>query len=111
MLTEPPFRNTDSEGERPMSESNKDKMDPLSHEKVDVDGVYKNEFGQEVELKRGDLFPADLILGNTEWTLVEFSFDNHHEGKTDPRLVPKEKDIDKLGKIDHPRRQMDRGKK
>lgn len=43
--------------------------------------------------------------------MTEFSFDNHHEGRTDPRLFPKENDIDKMGKIDHPRRQMDRGKK
>nr|WP_239616129.1 transposase [Cohnella mopanensis] len=92
-----------------MSESNK--MEPMSGEKVEVDGVYENEAGQEVTLKRGDTFPADLILGETEWTQTEFSFDNHHEGRTDPRLVPKEDDIDKQGKIDHPRRQMARGKK
>jgi hypothetical protein len=94
-----------------MSENSNEKMEPVTGQKVEVDGVYENEFGQELELKRGDTFPADLILGNTEWTLTEFSFDNHHEGRTDPRLVPKEKDTDKLGKIDHPRRQMDRGKK
>ncbi len=86
-------------------------MDPISGEKVDVDGVYENESGNEQKLKRGDEFPADLILGTTEWTLTEMSFDNHHKGTTDPRLFPKENDIDKQGKIDHPRRQMDRGKK
>lgn len=92
-----------------MSENNR--MDPFSREKVQVDGVYRNENGQELKLNRGDMFPADLILGNTEWTLTEFSFDNHHEGRTDPRLVPKKDDTNKMGKIDHPRRQMDRGKK
>jgi hypothetical protein len=86
-------------------------MNPISGEVIEVDGVYKNEAGQEQELKRGTEFPADLILGTTEWELVEYSFDNHHEGTTDPRLVPKEDDIDKQGKIDHPRRQMDQGKK
>lgn len=86
-------------------------MDPLSGEHVEVDGVYKNEWGREQEMKRGDVFPADPMLGTTEWQLAELSFDNHHEGETDPRLVPKKNDIDKLGKIDHPRRQMDRGKK
>jgi hypothetical protein len=91
--------------------SNNDRMDPLSGEKIEVDGVYENESGQELKLKRGDEFPADLILGKTEWTLTEMIFDNHHEGRTDPRLVPKEDDIDKQGKIDHPRRQMDSGKK
>lgn len=92
-----------------MSESKK--MNPFSGEKVDVDGLYKNEVGQEIELKRGDEFPSDLILGHTEYTLTEFNYDNHHEGRTDPRLVPKKDDTDKMGKIDHPRRQMDRGKK
>lgn len=92
-----------------MSESKR--MDPFTGEKVEVDGVYENEMGQEEQLHRGEAFPADLILGNTEWTLTEMSFDNHHEGRTDPRLVPKENDTDKQGKIDSPRRQMARGKK
>ncbi|MCC3374763.1 transposase [Cohnella sp. REN36] len=86
-------------------------MNPVSGEIVEVDGVYKNEWGREEELKRGDTFPADVMLGNTEWEWVEMSFDNHHEGETDPRLVPKEKDIDKQSKIVHPRRQVDRGSK
>jgi hypothetical protein len=92
-----------------MSESNE--MNPVSRESVDVDGVYMNELGHEEKLERGDQFPSDLVLGATEWTLTEFSFDNHHTGKTDPRLVPKKDDLNKRGKIDHPRRQMDRGKK
>ncbi|MFC5407258.1 transposase [Cohnella soli] len=89
----------------------KDRMDPISGEQVPVDGVYRNEWGREQELNRGDTFPADPMLGETEWALTELSFDNHHEGRTDPRLVPKENDTDKQGKIDSPRRQMDRGKK
>lgn len=92
-----------------MSETNK--MDPMSGEKVEVDGIYEDEWGYEKELKRGDKFPADVMLGGTEWLLTEMSIDNHHEGKTDPRLYPKENDIDKQGKINHPRRQMARGKK
>ncbi|RKP50109.1 transposase [Cohnella endophytica] len=94
-----------------MSQSNNDRMEPVSGEKVEVDGVYTNEWGREEELNRGETFPADPMLGETEWTLSEFSFDNHHEGRTDPRLVPKENDTDKQGKIVHPRRQMARGKK
>ncbi|RUS46728.1 transposase [Cohnella sp. AR92] len=86
-------------------------MPPISGERVETDGVYKNEWGREEELNRGEEFPADPILGSTEWELAELSFDNHHEGETDPRLVPKKDDIDKRGKIVHPRRQMDRGKK
>ncbi|MGG1314012.1 MULTISPECIES: hypothetical protein [Cohnella] len=88
-----------------------DSMPPMSGEPVETDGVYRNEWGREVELDRGDLFPADSQLGTTEWELTEFRFDNHHEGRTDPRLVPKKNDINKMGKIENPRRQIDRGKK
>jgi len=90
-----------------MSESNR--MDPMSGEKVEVDGIYENEAGQATKLKRGETFPSDLILGETEWKLTEFSFENHHDGRTDPRLVPKENDTDKIGKITHPRRQWESG--
>lgn len=85
-----------------MSEK-KQMMNPISGENVNVDGVYKNEWGHELELERGKVFPADPELGTTEWELVEFSFDNHHEGQTDPRLVPKEDDVDKIQKRVHPR--------
>ncbi|WP_123043864.1 transposase [Cohnella candidum] len=84
-------------------------MLPLSGEKIEVDGVYKNEWGRELELERGNVFPADPVLGTTEWELVEFSFDNHHEGETDPRLYPKKDEIEKQqGKITHPRRHFNR---
>ncbi|MBB3130296.1 hypothetical protein FHS19_005001 [Paenibacillus rhizosphaerae] len=90
--------------------SNEDKrMLPISHDKVEVDGVYTNEAGREELLHRGDEFPADLILGSTEWKLTEFTFDNHHEGRTDPRLVPKENDTNKREKIVGPRRQFGQG--
>ncbi|HUC93787.1 MAG TPA: transposase [Paenibacillus sp.] len=81
-----------------MDDSQKHKeMEPMSGEPVEVDGIYKNEWGGEVELKRGDVFPADPMLGTTEWELVEFRFDNHHTGKTDPRLVPKADQGSKTG--------------
>jgi hypothetical protein len=86
-------------------------MEPVSGEKVEVDGVYTDEWGRQQKLQSGDVFPKDLIMGTTEWQLSELSLDNHHEGRTDPRLVPKKNDTDKQGKIDHPRRQMARGKK
>lgn len=63
-------------------------MPPMTGETVEVDGVYKDEAGRELTLKRGDTFPADLTLGETEYRLVEFAYDNHHEGRTDPRLYP-----------------------
>ncbi|GIO13056.1 hypothetical protein J19TS2_26110 [Cohnella xylanilytica] len=94
-----------------MSENSNNDMLPISGEHVEADGVYKNEWGRELELQRGDVFPPDPQLGTTEWEWAEMTFDNHHEGTTDPRLVPKKDDINKRGKILHPRRQMDRGKK
>ncbi|MCJ8011861.1 transposase [Paenibacillus sp. KQZ6P-2] len=89
---------------------NKDKaMLPVSREEVEVDGIYTNEWGREETLHRGQNFPSDPMLGTTEWQLSEFLYDNHHEGRTDPRLVPKENDTDKIGKITHPRRQQQGG--
>lgn len=84
-------------------------MDPISGEHVEVDGTYKNEWGREVELNRGDVFPADPMLGTTGWRLIEYSFENHHDGRTDPRLVPKKDEIEaERGKINHPRRHLKR---
>ncbi|MEC0373391.1 transposase [Paenibacillus chibensis] len=90
--------------------NNKDKaMLPVSREEVEVDGVYTNEWGREEVLHRGQDFPSDPMLGTTEWQLSEFIYDNHHDGRTDPRLVPKENDTDKIGKITHPRKQHQGG--
>lgn len=90
--------------------SGKDKeMLPISKETVEVDGVYTNERGLTEHLHRGQQFPSDPVLGATEWELTEFAFDNHHDGTTDPRLVPKENDTDKQGKITSPRRQQQGG--
>jgi hypothetical protein len=47
----------------------KSQMNPMSGEHVEVDGVYKNEWGRQVQMARGDVFPADPVLGNTEWQL------------------------------------------
>jgi hypothetical protein len=44
-------------------------MDPVSAEIVETDGVYTTEWGREELLKRGDLFPSDVMLGDTEWKL------------------------------------------
>ncbi|UKS26417.1 hypothetical protein LOZ80_33685 [Paenibacillus sp. HWE-109] len=52
----------------------KDKtMDPMTGDTVETDGIYANEAGQEVTLKRGDEFPADLVLGRTTWELQGFA--------------------------------------
>ncbi|SFS72306.1 transposase [Paenibacillus sp. 453mf] len=91
-----------------MSSKDKDML-PITREKVEVDGVYTNERGLTEHLYRGQHFPPDPVLGATEWELTEFAFENHHEGRTDERLVPKEDDENKKGKITSPRRQFQGG--
>ncbi|MGF7049040.1 hypothetical protein J2T13_003548 [Paenibacillus sp. DS2015] len=71
-----------------MSSKNKDML-PISRETVEVEGVYENESGQEQYLRRGEEFPADLVLGNTEWEMTELALENHSDGQTDKRLIPK----------------------
>ncbi|UJF32898.1 hypothetical protein [Paenibacillus hexagrammi] len=55
--------------------SNDKTMDPMSGDTVETDGVYADEDGKEVTLKRGEKFPADLILGRTTWEMKGFSMD------------------------------------
>lgn len=88
-----------------MSEQNNhNEMQPVSGEVVEVKGVYKNEWGRQEQLEIGDEFPADPMLGATEWQLVEVYFNNHHEGHTDPRLVPHDDDNNPEAHMQHPRR-------
>lgn len=70
-----------------MSE-NKDML-PMSTETVEVEGVYENEEGRELYLRIGEEFPSDVVLGKTEWQLTELALEDHSEGRTDERLVPK----------------------
>ena len=82
-------------------------MLPMSGESVETDGIYRNEWGGETPLKRGDVFPADPQLGTTTWEMVEMDFDNHHQGRTDQRLIP-EKQVSNLeAHLQHPRRHPD----
>lgn len=74
-------------------------MHPITHEEVEVDGVYTNEWGREEHLKRGEAFPADPILGSTEWRLTELEFENHHDGRTDERLIVKKEGHGKQEKL------------
>jgi hypothetical protein len=53
--------------------SNDKSMDPMTGDQVETDGVYADEDGKEVTLKRGDTFPADLILGRTTWEMKGWS--------------------------------------
>ncbi|MEB3102607.1 hypothetical protein [Ferviditalea candida] len=68
-------------------------MNPASGEKVETDGVYATEWGREELLKRGDSFPSDVMLGDTEWKLVSLPSEeqqtkiNNERGETEkPRL-------------------------
>ncbi|MFD2613854.1 transposase [Paenibacillus gansuensis] len=67
--------------------ANSKRMDPMSGEHVEVSGVYETEWGREVQLDRGDVFPADPVLGDTEWKMVGFPMDQQHTGMTlNPRF-------------------------
>ncbi|MFC4775963.1 transposase [Paenibacillus sp. GCM10023252] len=79
------------------------KMQPMSGEPVEVEGVYKDEWGHEMKLNRGRTFPADEQLGTTEWELIEYDINNHHDGETDPRLV-KDDGNHKIRPISKPKR-------
>lgn len=87
-----------------MSNHEKHRMEPISGETVEADGVYRNEWGRDEQMKRGETFPSDPILGSTEWKQVELDSENHHDGKTDPRLVPHDDDDNSEAHMQHPRR-------
>ncbi|MFD3261137.1 hypothetical protein ACE3MQ_21295 [Paenibacillus lentus] len=57
-----------------MSREDKDML-PISREKVEVEGLYTDEWGRSEYLYRGQEFPADLIMGSTEWKLTELAKD------------------------------------
>ncbi|AOZ93187.1 hypothetical protein [Paenibacillus crassostreae] len=71
-----------------MSSKNKDML-PISRETVEVEGVYKNEEGRELYLRRGEEFPADLVLGNTEWEMTELAIDDHSPSQPIKHIIPK----------------------
>ncbi|MDF2669081.1 MAG: hypothetical protein K0R67_1387 [Paenibacillus sp.] len=51
-------------------------MYPVSGEVVETDGVYSTEWGREELLKRGDIFPSDVMMGDTEWKLESLPIDD-----------------------------------
>lgn len=76
--------------------SNDKTMDPMTGDRVETDGVYANEAGREVTLKRGDIFPADLMLGRTTWEMKGFAMNEaiieHDQKENTPirkREIPK----------------------
>lgn len=55
------------------------RMNPVSSEEVETDGIYENEWGREETLKRGDEFPYDPVLGQTEWELVSLPLESQEQ--------------------------------
>jgi hypothetical protein len=81
------------EEEKTMSENKE--MNPMSGERVETDGVYETEWGRQELLKRGDQFPSDVMLGDTEWRLVSLPSDgqmnkiiNERGEREKPRFDP-----------------------
>ncbi|MCS7459539.1 hypothetical protein N0M98_05245 [Paenibacillus doosanensis] len=54
-------------------------MKPVSGEEVETDGIYENEWGREETLKRGDEFPFDPVMGQTEWELTSFPLESQEQ--------------------------------
>lgn len=68
-------------------------MQPVSGDEVETTGIYENEWGREETLKRGDEFPYDPTMGQTEWKLVSLALESQEQeiykdttGNTQPRL-------------------------
>lgn len=76
-------------------------MDPISREIVNVEGVYTDEDGRERYLHKGEEFPADLIMGTTEWKLTEFAQVKHSDGETSRHLIPKKRPKDQNHQNEH----------
>lgn len=50
--------------------ANSKRMNPISGDPVETDGVYRSQYGHEVELSEGDEFPMDPQLGSVEYELI-----------------------------------------
>lgn len=66
--------------------SEQERMDPMSGEPVETDGIYENEWGREAHFNRGQVFSADPQLGTTTWKLVGLAHDTHTGLTIDPRF-------------------------
>ncbi len=67
------------------------RINPISGERVQVDGVYANDWGRQEIFRRGETFPADEQMGTTTWDLVSFleesQLEVHDQNlRTSPRL-------------------------
>lgn len=86
------------------NKNNHHEMAPISGEAAEVEGVYKNQWGRVEKMDRGEILPADPMLGTTEWVLVEYDFETNHEGRTDPQLIPDDGAHNPEAHMQHPRR-------
>lgn len=66
--------------------SEQERIDPMSGEPVEVDGIYENEWGREERFNRGEVFPADPQLGTTTWKLVGLTSDTNTGWAPDSRF-------------------------
>lgn len=62
--------------------ANEKEMNPLSGDTAETNGVYRDAYGHEVQLKAGEQFPMDPQYGKVEYELVEFAkeFDEIPDG-------------------------------
>ncbi|MEF3313368.1 transposase [Paenibacillus sp. GYB004] len=89
--------------------SEHDRMEPMSGEPVEVEGVYSNEWGREQFMERGDVFPADPMLGTTSWKLVRYEVDSL-TGETEHHHLHLADKNAQTGQ-NSPRKHVDRGDK
>lgn len=89
--------------------SEHDRMEPMSGEPVEVEGVYSNEWGREQLLRKGDVFPADPQLGTTAWELVRYTVDSI-TGETEHEHLNRA-DQNRQDGHSSPRKHVDRGDK
>lgn len=66
--------------------SEQERMDPMSGEPVETDGIYENEWGREQRFNRGEIFAADPQLGTTTWKLVGLASDTNTGWDVDSRF-------------------------
>lgn len=59
--------------------ANEKEMNPLSGDRVETDGVYRDPYGREVELKAGEDFPMDPQLGQVDFQMISFAHDDDRE--------------------------------
>lgn len=81
--------------------SEQERMDPVSGEPVETDGIYENEWGREQRFNRGEIFAADPQLGTTTWKLVGLTSDTNTGLEVDSRFREEQNVTDRHKKHQH----------